>query len=292
MPKKLSYEYIKAEIEKVEGYKLLSKGYVNNKTKLEIQCSEGHKFEGTWGGFHQSHRCFICAGKQKLSYEYVKAEIEKVEGYILLSKEYVNNKTKMKLKCPVGHEIEMNWSNFQTGNRCPECAGKKKKIIKEVREYVESQGYILISKEYKNNQTKLKMKCPKGHIFWMNWNNFYTGGNRCPECCNSKSFSKGEKEVLEYIQSITDTTIIPNDRTQILNPKTGHNLELDIFLPDLMKAIEYNGAYWHSDKETKYRDKQKVVQCKELGIDFMVIEEENWNNNEEVKNNINKWIGV
>ena len=217
-----------------------------------------------------------------------------MEGYELLEKEYINNRTNMKMKCPFGHIFWITWGNFnQGGQRCHQCFidNNKSHKYKEVKEYMEGKDYELITEEYINNSTKLEIKCPKGHIFWMNWNNFYTG-HRCPKCCNSKSFSKGEKEVLEYVQSLTDTTIIENDRTQIINPKTDKYLELDIFLPDLMKAIEYNSTYWHSDEETKYRDNQKVLQCKEKGIDLMIIEEKDWNNNkDECKINIIEILG-
>jgi hypothetical protein len=88
--------------------------------------------------------------------------------------------------------------------------------------------------------------------------------------------SKQEKEILCYVQTIHVGKTIPNDRTQIINPMTGHNLELDVYLPEISKAIEYNGSYWHSDDNTKYKDEQKVLQCKEKGIDLLVINEENW----------------
>ena len=37
--KKLTYEYVKEQIEK-EGYKLLSSEYVNSREKLELKCSK------------------------------------------------------------------------------------------------------------------------------------------------------------------------------------------------------------------------------------------------------------
>lgn len=42
----------------------------------------------------------------------------------------------------------------------------RKLTYQEVKSYIESFiGYILLSKEYKNAQTKLKIQCPEGHIF-------------------------------------------------------------------------------------------------------------------------------
>ena len=53
--------------------------------------------------------------------EYVKSYVEKY-GYKLLSKSYKNNREKMKLLCPRGHEWETSFHNFKdVGNRCAIC---------------------------------------------------------------------------------------------------------------------------------------------------------------------------
>ncbi len=84
--------------------------------------------------------------------------------------------------------------------------------------------------------------------------------------------------------------VIENDRSQIINPKTGYNLELDIWIPELKKAIEYNGEYWHNNIIAEYRDSQKQLQCKNKGIDLLIIKEENWVNNKDYKT-IDEFIG-
>lgn len=53
--------------------------------------------------------------------EYVKNYVEKY-GYKLLSKSYKNNREKIKLVCPRGHEWETSFHNFKDmENRCPTC---------------------------------------------------------------------------------------------------------------------------------------------------------------------------
>lgn len=69
---------------------------------------------------------------------------------------------------------------------------------------------------------------------------------RCHPIINT-GYSAAEKTVLEFIKEILpDEQIIENDKNTIINPETGRNLELDIFIPSLMKAIEFQGTYWHS----------------------------------------------
>jgi len=112
----------------------------------------------------------------------------------------------------------------------------------DVKEYIESFNYKLLSKEYKNCETKLSMQCDKGHEYQAVFSAFKHQKQRCPICNNESTSSKAEIEIQKDISSYTEN-VICNDRKTILNPLTNHYLELDIYLPYLNKAIEYNGTY-------------------------------------------------
>lgn len=232
---------------------------------------------------------------KKLTYQFVKNQIEK-EEYKLLSKKYNNVDTKLKVKCSKGHVYEVRYYHFQYGNRCPICSRKisdKKRAL--TYEYVKNQfvkeGYKLLSDEYKNNCTKLKIECSKGHQYEVNYNNFESGC-RCPVCYDIESHSRSEKDCLDVVKQLTNKNIIENDRSQIINPKTGYNLELDIYIPSLNKAIEFNGECWHDNDYSKYKDNQKQIQCKEKNIDLITIKYQDWiDNREEQINNLKKFIG-
>ena len=93
--------------------------------------------------------------------------------------------------------------------------------------------------------------------------------------------SKSEKEVLKYVKSIYNGTIIENDRTQMQpndENKWIENHELDIWLPDIRVAIEYNGTYWHSIPSIIESDKFKEIQCESKDIKLISISEQEWNN--------------
>lgn len=51
----------------------------------------------------------------------------------------------------------------------------KRKTYEEVKEYVESQGYTLLSTEYVNNAEKLKISSPEGYVFMVSYNHFKRG---------------------------------------------------------------------------------------------------------------------
>ena len=110
---------IKSEFEK-EGYELLSEEYVNAHTKLDYICPNGHKHSITWDNWNHGTRCSYCAKVGKPTIEFIEFEFE-IEGYQLLTTEYINNKQKLKYICSNGHEHDITWSDWKTGCGCPTC---------------------------------------------------------------------------------------------------------------------------------------------------------------------------
>lgn len=71
----------------------------------------------------------------------------------------------------------------------------KKLNYEYIKQYIESEGYELLSKEYFNIHKKLKIKCKDGHIFEMSFNNFKKG-QRCRECSSKNKYSYNQiKEI-------------------------------------------------------------------------------------------------
>ena len=186
MGKKYTIEFIRAEFEK-EGYTLLSKEYVNSKTHLEYVCPEGHIWSITWNNWQHGHRCMECSGSKKLTIEFIKKEFKK-ENYKLLTKEYINNRQKLKYICPKEHEGTICWHDWQAGNRCFGCYGNKRLTIEFVKEQFKKEGYVCLSTEYVNSWTFLEYTCPKGHPGSISWNSWQQG-SRCFDCSGKKKFT-------------------------------------------------------------------------------------------------------
>jgi len=93
--------------------------------------------------------------------------------------------------------------------------------------------------------------------------------------------SLAENEVADYIATIYSGTIERSKRNLIW-PQ-----EVDIFLPDLNIAIEYNGTYWHSDlfKGRTYH-KNKKQKLRDIGVNLISIYEFWWK--DEIKQKIVK----
>lgn len=130
------------------------------------------------------------------------------------------------------------------GITCNICTGLgtsiKQRFFSKLLEY-----NITLAEEYTTTQTPTKVinnTC--GHQYDVIPNNLVNAdsGKVCRICTPTSSISQQELEVLDFIKDNYSGWIETNDRN-ILEGK-----ELDIVIPDLGLAIEFNGAYWHSEE--------------------------------------------
>ena len=99
----------------------------------------------------------------------------------------------------------------------------------------------MLEEKYISVSNKMRYICSHhpDNIAYITYNDFQQG-MRCPYCMKRRKTSKAESEISSYIKSIYNDEISLSNRN-ILNGK-----ELDIYLPDIKLAIEYNGFYYHS----------------------------------------------
>lgn len=104
--------------------------------------------------------------------------------------------------------------------------------------------------------------------------------------------SKPENELFEYIESIYPGSILQNERNIV-------HAELDIFLPGLNLAIEFNGNIFHSDAflsltkgvNSKDYHKRKLKLCQSKNIELLYVWEDDWTkNNVSIKENLKRVI--
>lgn len=164
-----------------EGYVLLSEEYKSNKQNLDYICPKNHKHSIRWNSWKTGRRCPYCAGQGKPTMAEVRRSF-KEEGYTLLDTEYKNSKSKLRYICPNGHLGTVTWDDWKSsGNRCGHCANNIRHTIEHVKALLEEEGYILLSKEYKNNRTKLNYVCSNGHKHSIRLDDWRMGC-RCPTC--------------------------------------------------------------------------------------------------------------
>jgi hypothetical protein len=106
--------------------------------------------------------------------------------------------------------------------------------------------------------------------------------NRSLRCytCNPKmkGFSKEEAELKKYLVDELKLDIIENDR------KTLNKKEIDFLIPEFNIGIEYNGLYWHSESEGKFKDYHlnKTLLANKKGISLIHIFSDEWLNKPDI----------
>lgn len=120
---KFTFDFVKNELEKI-GYTLLENEYKNNRTKMNMICSNNHHILMTFDSIRNGRRCRKCSGSQKHTYDEVKNDVEK-QGYKLISTSYIDNKHKLDVQCPKGHVYKVKYNHWVTGSRCPKCRESK-----------------------------------------------------------------------------------------------------------------------------------------------------------------------
>ena len=152
-----------------------------------------------------------------------------------------------------------------------------KHTIDFVREYIENYGYELISTFYINNRSEIELKCPRGHYWKTTFQRFKDSDARCFTCYTKNNYtSRFELEVREFVSGVYSGNVVYNDRTIILNSDTGRFLELDLYFPDINKAIECDGLYWHKGDEMHKKDTFKNNFCESSGIDLLRVTDKEW----------------
>ncbi len=110
----------------------------------------------------------------------------------------------------------------------------------------------------------------------------------CTICNPVNQLSSGrEIELKEFLKS-KNVDFIENSY-DIIPP-----LSLDVYIPELKIAIEFNGIYWHSELfKNKYYHSNKTKMCNILGIELLHIWEDDWvYKNDIIKSIISNRIGM
>ena len=145
---------------------------------------------------------------------------------------------------------------------------KNKKKLKKFN----ANGYLQIYDDvYYGKGSETNIKCSQCNLIFKNsFGNGITSKILCPICDKDKIIirSQCEYEILEFLKENGIEEIEHNKR------KTIAPFELDIFIPKLKLAIEYNGLYWHKDDKSRHIEKTK--KCKEIGIELIQIFEDEW----------------
>ena len=279
--KKYTLEEVKSYIESISGYKLLSSFYKNCDTPLDVLHEECNTiFHPTFYNFRKyATRCPHCYGVPKITFDYVKSVIETDGKYQLISTEYLGAFGSLNIKCKTCNNIfASTWARFSEGNRCPFCANNKRRNSYEsVKNFIEKDNlYSLLSTDYINARSKLKIKCNKcSRIFYMSWNKF-SQGRRCT--CN---LIGGNKFIYEYLIKNNykeNINFIREYRDENCCSKKELPFDFRINIKDRYFLVEIQGKQHYSQigskfctKELLEHDEIKKNFCKSHNIHLYLI---------------------
>ena len=152
----------------------LSAEYLNNRTKMQWQCQEGHGWlasphsiliQGSW--------CPECAhSRVRIGLQRLQDHAESLGGQCLATS-YTNSKTKVAWRCSLGHEWQATPSSIlHKKSWCPTCArqykigqGTSRRILtlQHLKEHASRLGGSCLASEYVNLKTKVVWQCRDGH---------------------------------------------------------------------------------------------------------------------------------
>jgi hypothetical protein len=196
---------------------------------------------------------------------------------------YGSNRSLTWWQCSLGHEWKTSVSNrtSKEPTGCPFCCNQK--ILKGFNDLATTHPLIAAEwhsvKNSKNpnevgggSSKKFWWQCEKGHE-WKTEVRGRVAGKSCIFC--GFGVSREELVVINFVKSLLEgkgVEVFTSVRN-IISP-----LELDIYIPELKVAIEFNGIYWHSEAQGKNREYHynKYLRCKEQGIQLIQIWEDDW----------------
>lgn len=207
--------------------------------------------------------------------------------------------------CPLNHSYDMPISS-RTGmdHNCSICSNFKilkgfndlKSKFPKIAEqwHPEKNGELKPDQVGAGSGRKVWWKCQKGHE-WETTIVKRTGAGRGCRWCSLSGSSGMERNLRDYVESICDYDLVINSKS-IIKP-----YELDIYIPELNLAFEFNGTYWHSDSVIFARTgmsadefhQMKTDMCAKLNIKLIHISEKDWiENNETVLEMVRSEIQV
>jgi len=102
-----------------------------------------------------------------------------------LSKNYINNSTKLQWGCHKGHTWLANSNNIRIGHWCPYCAGRGR-TISDMQKLAKAKNGKCLSDRYITAKTKLTWQCKREHI-WEAIPDSIRRGSWCPYCAGGGS---------------------------------------------------------------------------------------------------------
>ena len=231
-------------------------------------CRNGHEWEAKINNRNNGNGCPYCSNRKVLKgYN----DLHTVNPVLAKEWNYEKNNglTPMELmpnsgkrvwwKCNMGHEWQATIESRNHGANCPYCFGLY--AIKGCNDLQTVNPSLAIEWNYEKNGDKMPndfticsskkvwWKCNKGHEWESTIYNRYKG-NGCPVCISEQKTSFPEFAIMYYLEK---------NGLEVIHSYKDNGYELDVYIPSIKVAIEYDGYFWHKNKIRTDLDKNKKM---------------------------------
>ena len=244
------------------------------------KCKNTHEWKTSIDHRNSGSGCPYCSGKRaikgKNDLQTINPNLAKEWNYeknndLTPSNVLPNSNAKAWWKCDLGHEWQASIANRNRGANCPYCTSKK--VLIGFNDLQTTNPLLAKEWDYEKNieltprdvmpssGIKVWWKCIKGHE-WRTTVSIRSTGHGCPICNSEQKTSFPEYAIVYYLKKYG---------LNVLHSYKEQGYELDVYIPSLNIAIEYDGYYWHKGKTKK--DLEKNRKCLENGIILYRIRE-------------------
>ena len=275
--------------------------YIRAQEKVEIVCRDHGPFWQTPDSHSRGPKagCPTCGRIkcrpvifcQMLTQEEFLSQCKLAHGtrYSYYKTKYIGKTKHITITCIIHGDFLQKAETHKKGGGCPACGiisahnhfrATTEEFIEKSRK-VHGDLYDYSKSEYIGKHHPITISCSKhgDFILPMAQRHYLSGTNNfsgCPKCVTTGS-SLMEQELANFVKSLGLVTL-ENNRT-IISPQ-----ELDIVIPELKIAIEFNGAYWHSEQAGKDKNYHlaKLNKTREAGYRLIQIFENEWVHKKEI----------
>ena len=252
----------------------------NSGKKVWWKCSKGHEWQATICDRNNGNGCPYCSGRLATK---GKSDIQTLNPALAMEWNYdkniglspsditPNSNKTVWWKCSKGHEWQAKPNARSRGTGCPYCSSTKVlegyNDLQTVNPAVAKEwnysknGNLTPSDVMPNSNKKVWWKCSKGHE-WQASIAHRNNGNGCPTCNSERNTSLPEYAIVYYLRKCG---------LEVIHSYKEKGYELDVYVPSRNIAIEYDGYFWHKNKERK--DLEKNQKCVNNGIKLYRIRE-------------------
>lgn len=186
--------------------------YLGANIPIEFECKicGDRKLRRPSAVLANKNKCVNCFNKSRAKSGYTfDEELSKKTSNIKRVGNYVNNYTKIKFKCSLGHIWETTPHHALNAKiSCPECVQKSKRLSnsKYDSKLAQLNATVYRVESYINSKTAILHKCDKNHE-WLARPSNILAGRGCPHCVEKFGFKRNKPAMLYYIK-ITNGSMI------------------------------------------------------------------------------------